>query len=114
KLSYFFTPIEGFEDVQFAPDQLKEDGSPKEGEKPKSETMSGLKAVSDTEFTIKLSQPESDFPIRLGYAAFYPLPEAFFEDPEAFGEKPIGNGPYVLTEWAHDSAITVEPNEDYA
>ena len=113
-LSYFYEPIEGFEDVQFAPDQLNKDGAPKDGETPAAETMSGLEVVSDTEFTITLSQPESDFPIRLGYAAFYPMPEAFFEDPEALGETPVGNGPYVLTEWEHNTAITVEPNEEYA
>ena len=43
-----------------------------------------------------LTAPESDFPLRLGYSAFYPLPEAFFDDIEAFGENPIGNGPYKL------------------
>lgn len=42
----------------------------------------------------RLKQPEADFPMRLGYSAFYPLPESAFEDLEAFGENPIGNGPY--------------------
>lgn len=113
-LSYFYEPIEGFTDVQLAPDQLKEDGTPKEGEEPKAEELSGLKVVSDTEFEVKLSQPEADFPLRLGYSAFYPLPESFFEDTEAFGEKPVGNGPYALTEWVHDKSITIEPNAEYA
>lgn len=31
--------------------------------------ISGLTVVSDTEFTIKLKQPEADFPLRLGYSA---------------------------------------------
>ena len=33
-------------------------------------------------------------PTRLGYAAFYPLPQAFFTDHAAWLNKPIGNGPY--------------------
>ena len=112
-LSYFFEPIAGFEDVQFAEDQLDAEGAPKEGEVPASETLSGLEVVSDTEFTVTLSQPESDFPLRLGYSAFYPLPESFFEDPEAAGEAPIGNGPYVLESWEHNALIELRPNESY-
>lgn len=99
-LSYFFEPIEGFADVQADP--------------PAAETLSGLEVVSDTEFTVRLSQPESDFPTRLGYSAFFPLPESAFEDMEAFGEAPIGNGPYVLESWEHDSVISLVPNESYA
>ncbi|MFD2028236.1 peptide ABC transporter substrate-binding protein [Promicromonospora aerolata] len=113
-LSYFFTPIEGFEEVQFAEDQLKPDGSPKEGEMPAAETMSGLEVVSDTEFNVTLTQPEADFPVRLGYAAFFPVPESFNEDPEAFGEDPIGNGPYTLANWEHDRVLELRPNESYA
>jgi oligopeptide transport system substrate-binding protein len=113
-LSYFFEPIEGFGDVQFAEDQLDDEGAPKEGEVPASETMSGLEAVSETELQVTLTQPESDFPLRLGYSAFYPLPESFFEDPEAFGETPVGNGPYVLETWEHNRLIELRPNESYA
>ena len=113
-LSYFFEPIEGFADLQLAEDQLDAEGAPKEGEVPASEELSGLEVVSDTEFTATLAQPESDFPLRLGYSAFYPLPESFFEDPEAFGEAPIGNGPYVLETWEHNSLIELRPNETYA
>ena len=107
-LSYFFEPIEGFADVQVPTD---ENGEPT-GE-PKAETMSGLKVVSDTEFTVTLSQPESDFPLRLGYSAFYPLPESFFEDPEKGGQEPVGNGPYQLESWEHESLITLTPREGY-
>lgn len=112
-LSYFFEPIEGFADLQLAEDQFDEEGAPLEGEVPAAEEMSGLEVVSDTEFTVTLTQPESDFPLRLGYSAFYPLPESFFEDPEAAGEAPIGNGPYVLETWEHNSLIELRPNESY-
>ncbi|MGW2095813.1 peptide ABC transporter substrate-binding protein [Promicromonospora sukumoe] len=109
-LSYFFDPIDGFADVQVPTDK---DGEPT-GDDPASETLSGLEVVSDTEFTATLAQPESDFPLRLGYSAFFPLPEVFFDDPEAFGEAPIGNGPYVLETWEHNSLIELRPNETYA
>ncbi|WP_129789333.1 peptide ABC transporter substrate-binding protein [Promicromonospora panici] len=108
-LSYFFEPIEGFADVQIPVDDA---GEPT-GEDPAAEEMTGLEVVSETEFTVTLTQPESDFPIRLGYSAFFPLPESFFEDPEAFGEDPIGNGPYVMESWEHNSVIQLRPNESY-
>ena len=108
-LSYFFDPIEGFADVQ-----VPEDDAGEPTGDPAAEELSGLEVVSDTEFTVTLSQPESDFPLRLGYSAFYPLPESFFDDPEAAGEAPIGNGPYVLETWEHNSVIELRPNESYA
>ena len=40
------------------------------------ETVSGLVVVDDTTFTIHLKSAASDFPLRLGYSAFYPLPSA--------------------------------------
>ena len=80
--SYVFTPIVGFEDVQSDP--------------PKAQTMSGLKVVDDTTFTVALKEPSIDFELGLGYAPFYPLPDAAFKDMKAFGNNPTGNGPYKL------------------
>ncbi len=70
--------------------------------------------VSDTEFTVKLVSPQSDFPLRLGYAAYAPLPKVAFDDMAAFGQNPIGNGPYKVKSWDHGNSITLEPNADYA
>lgn len=95
--SYFFEDIEGF--------SYDEDSE-----------LSGLKQVDDHTFTITLNKPASDFAQRLGYSAFYPLPDVAFEDMKAFGENPIGNGPYKLAEegaWQHDVRIDLVPNEDY-
>lgn len=99
--SYFFYPIKGFADVQ--------------AENPTVETMSGLTVVDDTTFTIELEQAEAEFPLRLGYSAYFPLPEAAFADLEAFGKQPIGNGPYKLAEggWENNVSATLEVNEDY-
>ena len=91
--AYFFEPILGYEEGV--------------------EEMEGLQVIDDTTFTIELNQPESDFPLRLGYSAFYPLPESAFEDMQAFGENPVGNGPYKLSEWNHNQDALIVPNEDY-
>ncbi|ALE06807.1 ABC transporter substrate-binding protein [Arthrobacter sp. ERGS1:01] len=99
--SYFFESIKGYDAVS--------------AEKSTVDTMSGLKVVDDHTFTVELSAPESDFPLRLGYTAFYPLPETAFKDPAAFGQNPVGDGPYKLAAngWSHNQSITLVPNEKY-
>lgn len=79
--------------------------------------LTGLTEVDDQTFTIELSSDvAADFAQRLGYSAFYPLPDVAFEDMDAFGEAPIGNGPYMLdgdSAWQHDVQIDLVANEDY-
>jgi len=75
-----------------------------------------LTVESPTEFTVTLNTPEADFPLRLGYSAYSPLPESFYADPAAFGENPVGNGPYMLDgegAWTHNQGIKLKTNPDY-
>jgi len=97
--AYFFNAIEGAD----------EEGNIEDG----SDTLSGLEVVDDLTFTVTLKEPAADFPDRLGYAAFAPLPEVAFEDMDAFGEKPVSNGPYVLEDWDHDVEANLKANPDY-
>ncbi|NQE72404.1 hypothetical protein NG2371_06889 [Nocardia gamkensis] len=100
--SYVFGPIVGFDEVT--------------AEKPTTQTMSGLKVIDDRTFTIELKAPSIDFETELGYAPFYPLPEAAFKDMKAFGENPIGNGPYKFARagaWEHNVKIDLVPNPEY-
>jgi len=105
----FFSPIDGFDEVS----GVTSDG------KPGRTTMSGLRIVNDLEFSVHLKAPTVDFTLRLGYSAFYPLPEAAFRDMAAFGRNPIGNGPYKLADspdgpaWEHNVKIDLRPNPDY-
>ncbi|HIW94961.1 MAG TPA: ABC transporter substrate-binding protein [Candidatus Corynebacterium gallistercoris] len=98
----FFEPIEGY-------DQVSQENSTVE-------ELSGLEKISDTEFKVKLSSPESDFPTRLGHSPYMPWPEAAWDDLEAYGENPIGNGPYKMAEngWVHNETIKLVANEDYS
>ncbi|MFZ2177413.1 MAG: ABC transporter substrate-binding protein [Rhodococcus sp. (in: high G+C Gram-positive bacteria)] len=98
----FFDPILGYDEVA--------------AENPTAQTMSGLKVVDDSTFTIELKQPEAAFPDRLGFAAYYPLPAVAFEDMAAFGENPIGNGPYMMASpdaWQHNVRIDLVTNPAY-
>ncbi|PFG42476.1 oligopeptide transport system substrate-binding protein [Isoptericola jiangsuensis] len=72
-----------------------------------------VEATDDLTITAELSVPSADFPLWLGYSAFYPLPESFFENPDSFNEEPVGNGPYVIDSWTHDQEISLVPNESY-
>jgi oligopeptide transport system substrate-binding protein len=95
--SYFFEDIEGF--------SYDEDSE-----------LTGLKEVDATTFTVTLKEARSDFPLRLGYSAYFPLPASAWDDIEAFGENPIGNGPYMLDgegAWKHEEKIDLVVNPDY-
>jgi len=103
--SYFFENIQGYDDLQPAT----------EGAKPKATEMSGLKVVDDTTFTVTLKEPFSQFPLTVGYTAFYPLAKACVEDLKACEEKPIGNGPYMMDgSWNHNQNVEVTRFADYA
>ncbi|MDR2722347.1 MAG: ABC transporter substrate-binding protein, partial [Cellulomonadaceae bacterium] len=79
--AYYFEPIIGF--------SYTEDSS--------LIAAGGLEAREDENIIkIHLSQPIADFPARLGYHAFYPLPEAAYADMASYGAHPIGNGPYLI------------------
>lgn len=82
-------------------------------ETPTSAVLSGLQKVNDYEFTVELSAPDSQFPLRLGYAAYYPLPDSFFADPAAFGQNPVGNGPFRFVSWDQGAAIELARYDDY-
>lgn len=101
--SYFFSNIEGYEDLQA-----------KEGAEPAATEMSGLRAVDDHTIEVRLTKPFAIYPLTLGYHAFDPLPEAYYADPDAFGKKPIGTGPFMAdTEWTVGRGMTVRRYDDY-
>ena len=102
--AYFFEPIDGYKEVH--PDA--------EGAKATAKTMKGLAVVDESTFTVKLASPQASFPLRLGYTAFFPLPQAAYKDIKAFGDSPIGNGSYMLDgKWMHNVNIKVKKNPTY-
>ena len=91
--------VEGYDKV--------ESGSAKE--------MTGLKAESDTKFTMTLVEPmtESLFKNFVAGPQIMPMPSEAFKDPEAYEKQPIGNGAYKLTGPVTNQGMTVEKNPDY-
>ena len=98
----FFTAIKGYTDVH-----------PATGA-PTAKTMSGLKVVNSTTFTVALTHKFSTWPDTLGYSAFYPLPQAFFTNRAAYLNKPIGNGPYLISSWTKSQQMQLRPNPTYS
>jgi oligopeptide transport system substrate-binding protein len=102
-LNFFFDKIDGYDAL-----------NPSKGD-PTATKLSGLSVVDDNTFTVKLSDPSSQFEYTLGFDAFDPLPQAFYDDPKAFDEAPIGDGPYQMDgKWKHNETINLMRYEDYA
>ena len=105
--SYFFANVEGYDQLQAAEGAAA----------PAATEMSGLEKVSDTEFTVTLTSPFRQYPVTVGYSAFYPLPEAFFAPggAEKLGKQPIGNGPFMAdAPFQPGKGITLKRYEEYA
>ncbi|RBM11837.1 ABC transporter substrate-binding protein [Streptomyces sp. PT12] len=102
--SYFFQFIEGYDEVH----------PTEEGERATADTLSGLRVKDDHTFEVTLSEPFSLWPETLGYAAYAPLPRAFFDDHEGWLAKPVGNGPYKIDSYRQSQGMTLSRYEDYA
>ena len=83
------------------------------GEKDASEL--GIKAVDDQTLEITLCQDTPYFLEMCAFASLMPLREDVVEGNENWTdpENIVVNGPYILSEWKHDSVIKMVPNEKY-
>lgn len=105
--SYFYESFKGFADLQCPDDKC--------ATAPKTDKLSGLTVKDDYTFTVETTEAVSNLPVRLGYSAFAPQPDAFFADPksDAFGKQPIGAGPYKVTSNT-PTEIVLEKNASYS
>ncbi|WP_329137658.1 peptide ABC transporter substrate-binding protein [Streptomyces sp. NBC_00670] len=101
KCAYFFGYIDGYDKVH-----------PESG-KQTADTLSGLRVTGPRTFTVRLNQSFSGFPDTLGYAAFAPLPRAFFTDHAAWLEKPVGNGPYRVKSYVRGAQMSLRTWDGY-
>lgn len=99
----YMAHIQGFNQVNNATPDGKQPAT-----LPPAKEMAGLKVVDDLTFTVALDAPFSQFDIRLGYAAFYPMPASFFVDRKAFEAHPIGNGPFQFDSYTPHKNLVVK------
>ncbi|MFD8716566.1 ABC transporter substrate-binding protein [Streptomyces sp. NPDC059629] len=101
KNAYFFGYIQGYDKVHPA------------GGSQTADKLDGLKVVNDKTFTVRLNQKFSSFPDTLGYAAFAPLPQAFFTDHAGWLKQPVGNGPYAIDSYTKGSQMVLKKWDGY-
>ncbi|MFE2068258.1 ABC transporter substrate-binding protein [Streptomyces sp. NPDC059467] len=101
KNAYFFGYIQGYDKVHPA------------GGSQTADKLDGLKVVNDRTFTVRLNQKFSSFPDTLGYAAFAPLPQAFFTDHAGWLKQPVGNGPYAIDSYTKGSQMVLKKWDGY-
>ena len=101
--SSYFSSIAGYDKV-----------APAKGS-PTAKTMSGLKVVDPTTFTVALTSKFSTWPRTLGFLAYDPLPTAFFKNPTVWEKTPIGNGPYKVSgSYTAGANLKLVPNPNYS
>ncbi|WP_394140992.1 peptide ABC transporter substrate-binding protein [Cytobacillus oceanisediminis] len=75
-----------------------------------------VKAVDDKTFEVTLTSPQGYFLSVITNPAFFPINEKVAtENPKWFAEAEsfVGNGPFNLSEWEHDSHFVMEKNDQY-
>ncbi|WP_334024825.1 ABC transporter substrate-binding protein [Nocardia terpenica] len=106
----FLSVIDGFDKV----DPPAPAGADQTAPAPAAKELSGLHVIDDYKFTVTLTQPMPSFPTRLGYVAYYPLPQSFFTDRAGFEAHPIGDGPFRFVSHTKGSDLVVERYDRYA
>ena len=95
--------IQGFDQVNNATPDGKQPAT-----LPPAKELSGLKIIDDQTFTVTLAAPFSEFALRLGYAAFYPMPASFFADRKAYEAHPVGNGPFAFVSYTPGKNLLIK------
>ncbi|CAM3717465.1 peptide ABC transporter substrate-binding protein [Mesobacillus zeae] len=75
-----------------------------------------VKAVDNKTFEVKLASPQAYFLSVIANPAFFPINvKVAKENPKWFAEAKtfVGNGPFKLTKWKHDSEFEMSRNEKY-
>jgi len=76
----------------------------------------GVKAIDDMTLEITLEQAASYFDTILAFSTTYPVRlDVINQYGEVWAEPGnfVGNGAYLLTEWAHEDYVAIEKNPDY-
>lgn len=75
-----------------------------------------VEAVDEKIFKVTLTSPQAYFLSVITNPAFFPINEKTAkENPEWFAEAEsfVGNGPFILSEWKHDSHMIMKKNPEY-
>jgi ABC-type transport system substrate-binding protein len=73
-------------------------------------SITGLRIADDSTVVITLTEPFAIFPKLLAMPVASIVPTTV---PANFGERPVGTGPWKLSEWKHDDFVRFVRNPDY-
>ncbi|MGE5623626.1 MAG: peptide ABC transporter substrate-binding protein [Methanocella sp.] len=77
----------------------------------------GIKVIDDYTLQVTLASPTPYWDFLTGFPTLMPVHKKFVEaDPKAWFTKPetyIGNGPFKLSQWQHNSKLILVKNENY-
>lgn len=78
-------------------------------------TVAGVDVVDDLTVRIRTKAPDPLLPTRMSRYPAYILPPAYLKQAgaEQFARKPIGTGPYAVTEFVPDDHVTMQANPSY-
>lgn len=100
--TYFLAPIKGYNAISTGDAAV--------------DTL-GVEAVDDKTLVITLDYPMASFLESTDASIFYPqrqdIVEKYGDQYGADADKMIYNGPYVVSDWQHNSSITLTKNENY-
>ena len=96
------------DDVVLNAREIYEDGS-------KDPSELGIKAIDDSTLEITLCQDTPYFLEMCTFASLMPVRQDVVEGSDNWTDPGniVVNGPYILSEWTHDSVIKMVPNEQY-
>ena len=103
---YMFEVVDGYEAVW----DLDDDGNPVDPE-----AKLNVTAVDDKTIEVVLPNEVPYWNELLAFPTYFPVREDVVAD-EAWATDPstyVNNGPYVMTDWSHNSVITLTKNENY-
>ncbi|MDM8529056.1 ABC transporter substrate-binding protein [Anaerolineales bacterium HSG24] len=78
--------------------------------------IKSIEAVDDLTVKFNLCSPDVAFPSKMAFTAFSIHPSEYLEETSGTGdllEKPIGTGPYQMTDWSRGESIQLERYDDY-
>jgi oligopeptide transport system substrate-binding protein len=77
----------------------------------------GVKALDDKTLQVTLNNPTPFFLNQMAFPIFFPQNQKIVEEKGAdYGtsaENILSNGPFKMTDWTHDTSVTLEKNADY-
>ncbi len=104
---YMFDIIKGYDEMWAVPET--------EGEADKTESRLDITAPDNKTLVVTLKNKTNYWNELIAFPTYYPVREDVVSD-DSWATNPetyISNGPYTMTEWKHNSVITLKKNDNY-